>query len=279
LLGFGDEEKFFLRAFPRIKSSEIKNTDDYKDWIDGYDTGIRYADDLMGKLRTILKNMNIYDDTMIIISGDHGESQGELNVYGDHATADHIVNRIPMIIKWPGKDWDKKYDNLVYQTDIAATIAKGLKQKVPENWDGISYFDEIENNESFGREFLVISQNAWSCQRSVIFDNWTLMKTYHTGLKDFPEIMLFDRENDFHMINNLAKKNEDIVNQGLRLLEEWHTEMMKPPKYEIDPMWTVLKEGGPFHTRGMLEKYLKRLEKTDRGHLIDKILERNEAYE
>jgi arylsulfatase A-like enzyme len=279
LLGFGDEEKFFVKAFPRIHSSEIRDLEDYKRWIDGYDTGITYADNLVGKIRNWLKELEIYDDTMIIISADHGESQGELNVYGDHATADHIVNRIPMIIKWPGKNWKKKYDNLVYQSDIAATIANGLKQKIPENWDGVSYFDEIENDDDFGREFLVVSQNAWSCQRTVIFNKWTLIRTYHTGMKDFPEIMLFDRENDFHMLNNLAEKKPNIVNQGFRFLEDWHTEMMLPKRYEKDPLWTVIKEGGPFHSRGMLERYFKRLKETDREHLISKILERNETYE
>jgi len=129
LLGFSVEEKYFLKAFPRILSSEIRNTDDYKNWIDGYDTGIRYADDLVGKIEIMLKDLGIYNDTLILISSDHGESQGELNVYGDHATADHIVNRIPMIIKWPGKSWNKKYDNLIYQTDIAATIVERLKTK------------------------------------------------------------------------------------------------------------------------------------------------------
>ena len=43
--------------------------------------------------------MNLWDDTAIIISADHGENQGELNVWGDHQTADHITNRVPLIIR------------------------------------------------------------------------------------------------------------------------------------------------------------------------------------
>jgi len=39
---------------------------------------------------------------VIIISADHGENLGELNIYGDHQTADQITCRVPLIVKWPG---------------------------------------------------------------------------------------------------------------------------------------------------------------------------------
>jgi arylsulfatase A-like enzyme len=183
-----------------------------------------------------------------------------------------------MIVKWPDKNWNKKYDNLIYQSDIAATIVRGLKKKVPNSWDGLSFFDEIENSEKFGRKYLIISQMAWSCQRTVIFDNWTMIRTYHTGLKDFPKYMLFDRQNDFHMLNNLANEYPEIVAKAVRYLEDWETSMMRKSSSQIDPLWTVWQEGGPSHCRGMLDKYLKHLKETNRGHLIDKILERNEPY-
>ncbi len=280
LWGFGyrAEARFFKRNFPRAGILEIEKLEDYKKWIDGYDVGIRYADEMVGKIGGILKDLEIYDDTLIMISSDHGESQGELNIYGDHATACHIINRIPMIVRWPGKDWDKKYDSFIYQTDVAATILEGVGQKIPNFWDGKSFYKKIENKEKFGREYLVLSQNALSCQRTVRFDNWTLIRTYHTGLKNYPEIMLFDYKNDFHMTKNLANEKPEIVAMGLKYLNEWHKEMMKISSSDIDPMWTVIKEGGPYHSRDDLNKYLKRLKKSGREHLIKAILDRNEIY-
>ena len=280
LWGFGyrAEAKFMSRNFPRAGILNIKNLEDYKKWIDGYDIGIRYADEMVGRIVRLLKDLDVYSNTLVIISSDHGESQGELNVYGDHATACHIINRIPMIVKWPGKDWHEKYDSLIYQTDVAATILESLGQKVPIFWDGKTFYKQIENDEEFGRDFLVLSQNALSCQRAVRFDNWTLIRTYHTGLKNYPELMLFDYKNDFHMTHNLADENPEIVSKGLKLLDEWHTEMMHSSPSEIDPMWTVIKEGGPEHTRYDLNKYIKRLKKTGREHLVKEILDKNENY-
>jgi arylsulfatase A-like enzyme len=269
----------FKRAFSRIKINEMKSLKDFKSWINGYDTGIRYADYYIGKIIQKLKDSNIFQDTMIIVSADHGENQGELNIYGDHGTADHFTNRVPLIIKWPEKSWKKEYDNFIYTNDMVATILEGLGGIVPESWDGEGFFAEIEKNQLFGRDFLVISQNAWSCQRSVRFDHWILIRTYHTGLKNLPEYMLFDYEKDFHMLNNVAEENPTIVDRGIKLLEKWHKKMMKSSNSKIDPMWTVIQEGGPSHTRGKLKSYLRRLKRTDREEMIKIIREKNESYE
>lgn len=75
-------EEFFQR-YPRLPRS-IESLEDYKRWIDGYDTGIHYADYWAGKIFDLLKRLGVWEDTLVIISSDHGENQGELNVYGDH---------------------------------------------------------------------------------------------------------------------------------------------------------------------------------------------------
>ncbi|MFX1490377.1 MAG: sulfatase, partial [Promethearchaeota archaeon] len=164
------------RWLPRLKGfKEIRNLDDFKTWIDGYDVGIRYTDEFIGKIIRMLKDFGIFDDTIIIISSDHGENQGELNIYGDHATACHITNRVPMIISWPENSWKEEVDSLIYQVDIAATLIDSFKLKIPDFWDGISLKSNLDNDKNAGRDYLVISQNAWSCQRTIRFDNWTLI--------------------------------------------------------------------------------------------------------
>ena len=150
--------------------------------------------------------------------------------------------------------------------------------EVPEFWDGKSFFTNIENNENFGRESVIISQNAWSCQRTVRFNNWTIIKTYHTGLKNFPEIMLYDYEKDFHMIKNIAEEKPEVVAQGLNFLNKWYEDNQeKFPNIE-DPMKIVLREGGPFHTREQLPHYLRRLKRSEREYLVERILDRKESY-
>ena len=55
----------------------------------------------------------------------------------------------------------------------------------------------------------------------------------------------------------------------MRLLDEWHAEMMRTATHPTDPMWTVMREGGPHHTCGFLPKYLERLRATGRAKWAD----------
>ena len=261
--------------WPRLPK-EIATLDDWKRWIDGYDTGIRYADEHVKRLLDVLDKKGVLYETVIIVSSDHGENQGELNIYGDHQTADLITCRVPFILRWPGMIEGGRVDKaLHYQFDIFASILELLGAELPARWDARSFAKALKEGREEGREFLVLSQMAWSCQRAVRFENWLIIRTYHDGLKDLPPIMLFDVERDPHETQNLANERPEVVEKGLSLLERWHSEMMATSLSPVDPMQVVLREGGPFHTRAMLERYCEHLRRTGRGHHAETLMRRH----
>ncbi|HOX38744.1 MAG TPA: sulfatase [Candidatus Brocadiia bacterium] len=261
-------------GWPRIPR-QITNMDDYVRWIDGYDTGIRYADEHCGMILKELERQGVLDDTTVIMSSDHGENQGEFNIYGDHHTSCHITARVPLIIRRPGLPGGRVDTALHYQTDMAATVLEMIGARVPADWDGVSFAPVFREGRQAGRETLVCGNCAWSCQRSVRWDNWILLRTYHDGLKDLPDVMLFDVAGDPHQTKNLASARPDLVNAGLARLELWTADMMKRSASDVDPMWNVMREGGPFHTRNQLEPYCKRLRETGREHHAEALMRRH----
>jgi len=271
-----------MRSWPRLPD-RIACRADFRKWIDGYDVGIRYADDHTGLLLGELDLQGVLDQTVIILSSDHGENQGELNVYGDHQTADEITCRVPLIVRWPGLAEPRVDRALHYQADWAATMLELVGAEVPALWDGVSFAPAFRQGAEQGRDFLVVSQCAWSCQRGVRVGPWILLRTYHDGLKDLSPIMLFNLERDPHETTNLAQERPEVVKECLALLEQWHGEMMTTSLHDVDPLWTVMREGGPFHTRGHLQAYVERLGETGRAHHAEKLLaqyeERRSAYE
>jgi len=234
---------------------QIKTVDDYRIWIDGYDTGIHYADKYVGELLAKLDELGVYDETAIIVSSDHGENQGELNIYGDHHTADLITSRVPMIVKWPGVA-PRVDEGFHYQFDIAATIVQLLGQNLPGSWDAVGFKDAFLAGRTEGRPYLVVSQAAWSCQRSVVWDDYILIRTYMDGLKDLPPVLLFNWREDPHEVNDLAPAMPDKVNEGLALLQRWIDEQMLSAHVKEDPMIKIIEEGGPCHTRGGLPQHV-----------------------
>jgi hypothetical protein len=101
------------------------------------------------------------------------------------------------------------------------------------------------------------------------------LRTYHDGLKDIPSHLLFNVASDPHETCNLAPERVDLVNEGLAKLHEWGAEMMAMSESEIDPLWNVIREGGPFHTRGRLHMYCDVLRKTGRNHHAEALMERH----
>jgi arylsulfatase A-like enzyme len=284
--GFGPND---TERWPRLPA-EITSLEDYRKWIDGYDIGIRYMDDHIGLILDALAEQGVLDDTVIIVSADHGENQGELNIYGDHQTADQITSRVPLIVRWPGLEGGRVDDALHYNLDLPPTLAEMLGIDAPARWDGRSFAATLREGAPAGRDYLVLSQCTWSCQRAVRWDEWILIRTYHTGLKDFPPVMLFNLAEDPHELHDLAAARLEIVQAGLaRLeewqaemlagLEEWQAEMLAGSPEAADPLWTVMQEGGPYHARGWLLSYCERLRATGRGHHADRLLAQRQPNE
>jgi arylsulfatase A-like enzyme len=262
--GYGVEDGHL--RYPRVPEN-LDSMDAVKKWLDGYDVGVRYTDTHIGRLLNKLADLNVLDDTVIMICADHGENQGELNVWGDHQTADQITCRVPLLVRWPGLTDTPRVDcALHYHFDWAATLIELLGGRVPGNWDGRSFAMAFRTGNEAGRDYLVTSQNAWACQRGVRFDDYLCLRTYHDGLKQLEPLMLFDVVKDPHEQNDLAKDRPTVVDSAMSKLADWEHEMKRTSTQDVDPMMTVLREGGPYHTRGELSSYIQRLKATGRAH-------------
>ena len=268
---------FDNHSYPQYRryKTELKTYEDTRDCFDGYDCGIKYADIHVGKIINELKKLGIYDEVAIIITSDHGEAMGEFGIYGEHSVADYSICRIPMIIKWPnGKK--NHYDNgLHYNLDLAPTLAQLFNKEGKSSWDGESYANTILTGEKNGREALILSQCAHVCQRSVRFGDYLYMRTYHDGYHLFPKEMLFNIKEDPHEQFNIAENNKNLCKEGAYYLMNWHDDMMASMDYDVDPLWTVIKEGGPLHAKGYLKDYCKRLEDTGRGFAVKELKRRH----
>ena len=270
--------------YPRLPA-QIDSMDAVRRWIDGYDTGIRYADRHVGMLLDELRAQGVLDDLVIIVSSDHGENQGELNVWGDHQTADHITSRVPLIMRWPGVTAPASRDAaLHYHFDWAATLIELLGGQVPANWDGVPFTQALKENRAEGREALVVSQAAWSCMRSVRF--------YHEGEDLYLPAHLsrrLQRTRTGHALQPDPRPARAARPGRRRRGPTWckrpwpcwpigSTRQMLTSTTDVDPLMTVLREGGPFHTRGTLPRYAAHLRATGRAQHAAR-LERRHPHE
>ncbi len=265
--------------YPR-HPGELRDMGDLRRMIDGYDCGIRYMDEHIGRLLAALERQGVLEDLIVLITADHGENLGELGIYGEHATADHGTCRIPMIIRWPGLAAFHVDHGLHYNLDLGPTVAELTGREPSPLWDGASYAASLRGD-ACGRPDLVISQCAHVCQRSVRWDDWLYMRTYHDGYHLFPQEMLYNMSQDPHEERDLAAEQPALCQEGAHRLMAWHDAAMQTMSTDaampcdVDPLWTVMKEGGPLHARGHLREYCEYLAKTGRGWAIPELRRRH----
>ena len=122
-----------------------------------YDESIRFQDTRLKDLINILKESDLYDSSMIIVTADHG--QGFKNGFTSHNTplVSYAETHVPLLIKYPYQKIGETIQLTVSTIDVTPTILDILGIEYKENWfDGMSLWDIDENQQS---ERCVFSRN------------------------------------------------------------------------------------------------------------------------
>jgi arylsulfatase A-like enzyme len=101
-----------------------------------YLNGINAADRMVGELRRAIDRLGLVDDTLFIVTGDHGETFG---LHGRRAHGFEIYNEemwIPLVVAGPGVPV-QTVGTPVRQIDLAPTILGLLGHAAPAEWQGV----------------------------------------------------------------------------------------------------------------------------------------------
>ncbi len=111
-----------------------------------YDSGIRFVDSELGKLFEHLKRVGMYEDSLIIVTSDHGESLFEQGRYVSHGHTLHDVEvRVPLIVKLPGSGESGRRDDFVQLTDVAPLILERAKVRSASQLSGRNPMDRTRS--------------------------------------------------------------------------------------------------------------------------------------
>jgi arylsulfatase A-like enzyme len=95
--------------------------------VDRYDGEIRFMDHHLGRLMDALRDAGRYDDSLIIVVGDHGELIGEHGLLGHGRWLYEPVVRVPLLVHYPGgRNAGSVETAMVSQVDLLAMIVSEL---------------------------------------------------------------------------------------------------------------------------------------------------------
>lgn len=225
----GQFKDIFLdyRLFRKINGLEkqenlIKLTKDDIDYIVAqYDGGIRYVDTLVGNLIDKLGKLGLSDNTLIVLTADHGQDLMEHGHIWHRDVYDEGI-RVPLIFSYP--DYlpkGKTIDAQVRSIDLLPTILDILGIRRRRSMDGISLMPLVraERNKHISYAYS-IGTNIDSPRASIRTEDWKLIFTVKN---DRYELYNLNKEPD--ELNNLLGEEEAQFKLLKVKLNDWMNEV------------------------------------------------------
>lgn len=229
-----------------------------RDIIGLYDGAIRYTDEnLIGPLVAKIRNLGIYDRTMIVLTSDHGEEFFEHGAWGHAYHLYDEVLRVPLIIKFFGsRNAGKTVRTPTFGVDVMPTIAEELGFRLPSgSLDGISLLRFADGGDAAGigtprvglSDMYSHESGRYTLRRiafirppHIVIRNESYSSKDAAGVLSSPpplaEVEVFDVSNDPGETRNLAADRPDLVRESLDLLREFLRPRKRPAaeKTEMD---------------------------------------------
>ncbi len=132
----GPLKAFYAQHREAIERNEAKPTAaDIAHIQNLYYAGVSQADAAIGDLLAELERQGTLDDTLVIVTSDHGESLGEKGLW-EH---NHMVQtnlRIPLVMRWPrGLPAGKRVGAIVDEIDVLPTVCDLAQIELPPQGD------------------------------------------------------------------------------------------------------------------------------------------------
>ena len=138
-----------LKDFQNLRPDEVSQADlDHLKAL--YDGEIRYTDNEIGRLISHLKERDVWRNTMMVVTSDHGEEFLEHGSWEHQKTLYEEVVRIPLVVAGP-EVTTRRETRPVSLLDIAPTILDFLKLKTAPTMQGVSLLRPVaDQREMYG---------------------------------------------------------------------------------------------------------------------------------
>lgn len=229
-------KKFFLWAHYYDPHDPYEPPEPYKSnyATHPYDGEIAYTDSVLGKLFDKLQELGLKERTIIVLTGDHGESLGEHGELTHSLLVYESVLHVPLLIYLP-KGNHHRIKELVRHIDIAPTLLEWLGVQSDSHMQGQSLIPLLEGKEKQKR--IAYSESkygethyGWSPLESITTDEYRLINAPTPELYDRKE-SVSETKNLIHEKSSVAKVLQGKLNEIIQNASRKDLETSK----KIDP--------------------------------------------
>jgi iduronate 2-sulfatase len=207
-----------MRAYDGIPKTGPVDDEMAVSLIHGYYASVSYVDAQIGKVLDLLKELELDQNTIVLMFGDHGWSLDNHGDWCKHSNYD-VALRAPLIVKVPGMpSAGQRTDSLVEFVDLYPTLADLCRLTAPEHLEGKSMRPVLKNPSSDFRDFIVAK---WHHGMTLTTDRYAYTEWSQDG-DSVDAQMLFDHRNDpdefINIVNNPEQKQ--VIKKLKHLLDD-----------------------------------------------------------
>ena len=212
---------------------------------------VSYVDHQLGRIFRMLKEHGVYDDALIVLTSDHGETMAEhvpSEVWDHGYTLFDATIRTPLIMRFPKGQYGGKRSNvLLSNVDVMPTILDFLEMDVPPAVEGFS-FAGIMTNEPYNQREQAFSEatkpSTTRFEKNTVWRNERKHRSLRTDDERFiyrplskrSSLYRFDGgyfEGRDRLRSNIDPADKEASTKFMAELEKWHAKA-KPAISEED---------------------------------------------
>lgn len=113
----------FYPELAQCNRHELNNDYDKTPFLNRYLNSVHFVDQQIAEVLESIRKAQLWDNSVIIISGDHGEefNDNQLNYWGHASNFTQYQLQVPLLIHWPGKP-NQNYFHTTTHYDITPTL-------------------------------------------------------------------------------------------------------------------------------------------------------------
>ncbi len=217
-------------------------------WLNLYDANLRYADWAVGELLALLDGAGILEQTLVIVTSDHGEAFGEHGyIWHEHAIHDE-VSHIPLIMRFPGRHLSGRRIGCLTQTiDLLPTLCDlfGIPFEAADI-QGQTLVPVLAGLASSAAEYTVVK--SFHPEKYMVREQEYAMVIY----RDWKWHALYDLRNDPQQRHNIIVGQHREAKRLLRIFSDHARHQRHSPEPFVN-WWPV-----PRPTPGAMDKDLRK---------------------
>ncbi len=220
-----------------------------------YDGAVAYMDACIARLLGQLEARGVAEETIVVVTSDHGETLYDHDCYFDHHGIYDCVLHVPCIIRYPGRlPAGRRISGPCQHADLLPSLLElaGLSSLTPEDVTGRSMLDLVGGAEPSRDLQMYLTEATWMRKHGWRTADWKLIVALEPDFHFKPSVELYDLRADPAEELNLADRRPEVVAE-LRERMEAHIAARTEATGRANPIeqivdWHGMAGRAPFET-------------------------------